>query len=124
MMLLDIMDNLPWLRLSTAHFKLILWLLKESGVTNVPSYNTFRKMQVELQSATGGEPKAFTSALGNHFHVNDLEDAVKRVRALHAYINTLINFTFTAEFCESLYCGTPQLLPRRDRWTNLGSLAV
>ncbi|KAH7875341.1 uncharacterized protein C8R40DRAFT_1272362 [Lentinula edodes] len=78
MMLLDVMDNLPRLRLSTTHFKLIIWLLKEAGVLNVPSYYAFRQMQSELQKAIGCEPKPFTSMLGNHFHVNDLKAAVQR----------------------------------------------
>ncbi|KAJ7195227.1 hypothetical protein GGX14DRAFT_404142 [Mycena pura] len=52
-MLLDIIDNLPRLRLSTSHFKIILWLLKQCHVRNVPSYNAFRKLQTGLEEVTG-----------------------------------------------------------------------
>ncbi|KAJ3924218.1 MAG: hypothetical protein NXY57DRAFT_970430 [Lentinula lateritia] len=79
-MLLDLISNLPRLRLSSAHFKLILWLLRNSGVPNVPSYYAFRKMQAELQKTCGHEPQPFKSVMGNYFYVNDPRDAVKRVR--------------------------------------------
>ncbi|THV06317.1 hypothetical protein K435DRAFT_645468 [Dendrothele bispora CBS 962.96] len=77
-MLLDIMDNLPRLWLSTAHFKLILWLLKQIGVQQVPSYDSFRKTQKELGAICGSEPLECTSSLGNHFYVNDPQEAIKR----------------------------------------------
>jgi len=73
------MDNLPRLRMSTAHFRLMLWMMREAGVMNVPSYHAFRQMQKTLQVSTGSEPKPFTSSLGNHFYVNDPREAVKRV---------------------------------------------
>ncbi|THU78514.1 hypothetical protein K435DRAFT_876543 [Dendrothele bispora CBS 962.96] len=78
MMLLDIMDNLPRLRLSTNHFKLVLWLLKQAGVQQVPSYDSFRKMQKELGSICGSEPIECKSSIGNHFYVNDPREAIKR----------------------------------------------
>ncbi|THU77701.1 hypothetical protein K435DRAFT_701826 [Dendrothele bispora CBS 962.96] len=78
MMLLDIMDNLPRLRLSTAHFHLIIWLLKEAGVQNVPKYDSFREMQKNLTKVCGSEPIACTSSVGNHFYVNDPREAIKR----------------------------------------------
>ncbi|KAJ4492105.1 hypothetical protein C8J55DRAFT_533997 [Lentinula edodes] len=77
-MLLDLISNLPRLRLSSAHFKLILWLLRDSGVPNVPSYYAFQKMQAELQKTCGHEPQPFKSVMGNYFYVNDPRDAVKR----------------------------------------------
>lgn len=78
-MLLDIIDNLPRLRLSTSHVRLILWMLKELGVQNVPSYDALRKLQKRLRELCGTEPKAYKSTFGNHFHVNDIRDSVARV---------------------------------------------
>ncbi|THU88819.1 hypothetical protein K435DRAFT_729596 [Dendrothele bispora CBS 962.96] len=78
MMLLDIMDNLPRLRLSTAHFKLILWLLNQAGVRNVPKYDTFRQVQRQLSQTCSTEPKECTSSLGNHFYINDPREAIQR----------------------------------------------
>ncbi|THU77037.1 hypothetical protein K435DRAFT_703285 [Dendrothele bispora CBS 962.96] len=72
------MDNLPRLRLSSAHFQLVLWLLKECGVTHVPSYSAFRKMQENLNKICGDEPKHFKSLFNNHFYVNDPSAAIKR----------------------------------------------
>ncbi|KAJ3967593.1 hypothetical protein EV361DRAFT_973116 [Lentinula raphanica] len=81
MMLLDIMDNLPRLRMSSAYFKLMLWLLTESGVMNIPTYYAFRKMQSSLQASFGNNPRLFKSALGNHFYVNNPCEAIKRETA-------------------------------------------
>ncbi|KAK7449318.1 hypothetical protein VKT23_013461 [Stygiomarasmius scandens] len=77
-MLLDIMDNLPRLRLSTSHFKLILWLLNQAGVQQVPSYDAFRSMQKNLGNLCGSEPLECTSSIGNHFYVNDPRESIKQ----------------------------------------------
>ncbi|KAK0430360.1 hypothetical protein EV421DRAFT_1893571 [Armillaria borealis] len=71
MALLDILDNLPHLRLSTNHMQMIIWLLREVGAADVPSYNALRKLQASLHEECGSSPKAQTSGLGNHFYVND-----------------------------------------------------
>ncbi|SJL18296.1 uncharacterized protein ARMOST_21882 [Armillaria ostoyae] len=76
--LLDILDNLPRLRLSTSQMQMILWLLKETGATDVPSYKVFRQLQADLRELCGSSPKAYTSGLGNHFYVNDIRDSVAR----------------------------------------------
>ncbi|KAJ3859601.1 hypothetical protein EV359DRAFT_75548 [Lentinula novae-zelandiae] len=77
-MLLDLISNLPRLRLSSAHFKLILWLMRDSGVPNVPSYYAFQQMKAKLQKTCGSEPQPFKSVVGNYFYVNDPRDAVKK----------------------------------------------
>ncbi|THU82965.1 hypothetical protein K435DRAFT_823079 [Dendrothele bispora CBS 962.96] len=77
-MLLDIMDNLPRLHLSSNHFKFLLWLLKQVGVQQVPSYDAFRKVQQDLTKICGSEPIECTSSMGNHFYVNDPREAIKR----------------------------------------------
>lgn len=82
MMLLDIIDNLPRLRLSSNHMKLILWLLKELGVPHVPSFNSIRKVQKNLTEEIVSKPTPHISSLGNHFHVNDIRDAISRVCSL------------------------------------------
>ncbi|KAJ3991643.1 hypothetical protein F5050DRAFT_1581044 [Lentinula boryana] len=67
-MLLDILDNLPHLRLSSNSVKLILWMLKELGISGVPSFNSFRKMQDSFQKQIGITPEAHISDFKNHFH--------------------------------------------------------
>ncbi|KAJ7025042.1 hypothetical protein C8F04DRAFT_1046840 [Mycena alexandri] len=77
-MLLDVLDNLPRLRMSSNQFKMILWILKECKVSAVPSYNSFRKTQDRLRKACGSEPKAYTSSVGNRFFVNDIRETIAR----------------------------------------------
>lgn len=78
-MMLDILDNLPRLRMSSNQFRVILWILKESGVRDVPSYKGFRKMQSSLGDLCGSTPKLYTSSIGNHFYVKDIRESVARV---------------------------------------------
>ncbi|KAJ6618968.1 hypothetical protein B0H10DRAFT_2371976 [Mycena sp. CBHHK59/15] len=77
-MLLDILDNLPRLRMSSNQFKMILWILKQCNVSNVPSYNSFHKMQDKLRNLCGSEPKSYTSSVGNRFFVNDIRETIAR----------------------------------------------
>jgi hypothetical protein len=79
-MLLDILDNLPRLRMSDNQFKMILWLLKECHVQNVPSFDKFRTMQKNLHKLCGSEPVLHTSTPGNVVYVNDVRESVARVR--------------------------------------------
>ncbi len=78
-MLLDIIDNLPRLRLSTSQIRIFLWMLRELGIHNVPSYDTFREIQKGLREMCGSEPVACKSSAGNIFYVNDLRDSIARV---------------------------------------------
>ncbi|KAJ7606159.1 hypothetical protein DFH06DRAFT_1107659 [Mycena polygramma] len=77
-MLLDILENLPRLRMSSNQFKMILWILKQCNVANVPSYNSFRKTQTRLRKLCGSEPKLYTSSVGNRFFVNDIRETIAR----------------------------------------------
>ncbi|KAJ6612631.1 hypothetical protein B0H10DRAFT_2279214 [Mycena sp. CBHHK59/15] len=77
-MLLDILDNLPRLRMSSNQFKMSLWILNECNVSKVPAYNAFRKMQEHLRRLCGSEPKLYTSTVGNRFYVNDLRETIAR----------------------------------------------
>ncbi|KAJ7847525.1 hypothetical protein B0H13DRAFT_2255356 [Mycena leptocephala] len=77
-MLLDILDNLPRLRMSSNQLKMILWLLKECRIVNVLHMRPFEKMQDRLRGLCGSEPKAYTSGMGNRFFVNDVRDSISR----------------------------------------------
>jgi hypothetical protein len=78
-MLLDILDNLPRLCMSSNQLRMVLWLLKEC-VSDVPSYDALRKVQTNLRECCGSIPKAYKSSLGNVFYVNDVRESVARVR--------------------------------------------
>lgn len=81
MMLLDVLDNLPHLRMSSNQFKMILWLLRECRVRDVPSFDGFRKLQRSLRNQCGTPPTVHKSSVGNIFYVNDVRDSVARVCA-------------------------------------------
>ncbi|KAJ7801161.1 hypothetical protein B0H14DRAFT_3783975 [Mycena olivaceomarginata] len=77
-MLLDIMDNLPRCRFSSAQISLIIHFAKQLGDPNVPSLKGFRKMQKNLQSTCGNKPTKITSQFGNIFYMNDIRDTFAR----------------------------------------------
>jgi hypothetical protein len=59
--------------------------LKECHVSNVPSFDSFRKLQDRLRKTCGSQPTLHTSSLGNVFHVNDVRESVARVRKCFHY---------------------------------------
>ncbi|KAJ7133713.1 hypothetical protein C8R43DRAFT_895024 [Mycena crocata] len=75
---LDILDNLPRLRLSSSQLKMILWIMKECGAKDVPSFNGFRAMQKHIRKTTGVRSEAHKSDLGNLFYVNDIRDLIAK----------------------------------------------
>ncbi|KAJ6608784.1 hypothetical protein B0H10DRAFT_2194181 [Mycena sp. CBHHK59/15] len=45
MCFMDILDNLPRLRLSSSQIKMVLWILRECGARDVPSFKALRATQ-------------------------------------------------------------------------------
>jgi hypothetical protein len=82
MFLLDVLDNLPRLRLSGSQLKMILWIMRECGAKSVPSFQAFRKMQGHLRGLCGTPSEEQTSSLGNRFYINNIRDHVKKVRPI------------------------------------------
>ncbi|KAI0263371.1 hypothetical protein BC834DRAFT_997123 [Gloeopeniophorella convolvens] len=72
MYLLDMLDNLPRLRLSDKHLQAFLFVLKECGAENVPSLDSLRRLQKQLQEDIGPKPRRHVSAEGNIYYVNDI----------------------------------------------------
>ena len=79
MLLLDILDNLPRIRVSDSLMKLFIWVLKEAGADHVPSLYRLRKVQKELREGCGIPTIKFDSPLGNVFFVNDPRHIVAQV---------------------------------------------
>ncbi|KAJ7197514.1 hypothetical protein B0H12DRAFT_1037871 [Mycena haematopus] len=77
-MLLDVMDNLPRCRFSSAQMSLIIHFAKQLGVPDVPSLKAFRKMQQTFQSVCGIKPTKITSQFGNIFYMNDIRETLAR----------------------------------------------
>ncbi|KAJ3545720.1 hypothetical protein NMY22_g2322 [Coprinellus aureogranulatus] len=76
--LLDVLDNLPHLRLSTNQTRMVMWAMKKCNPADVPSYESFRAMQKRLRENIGVKTVRCVSDLGNIFYINDVRDIVAR----------------------------------------------
>ena len=79
MLLLDVLDNLPHLRLSDDHMRSVLWILKELDVPNTPSFYRLRETQKQLAEDVDIQPREHISALGAKFHAVAPEDLLALV---------------------------------------------
>lgn len=77
--LLDAVDNLPRLRISASLMRVLLWLLREVGVKNVPSFSALRKSQQDLRKQCGVPTVSYTSPKGNVFSFNDPRTIIANV---------------------------------------------
>ena len=80
MFILDMLDNMPRLRLSTDHLKLFIWALNELGVPDVPSLKRFRDMQDRLTKVTNVRTTLKKSPQGEPFYQNSVPDLLGLVR--------------------------------------------
>ncbi|KZV84010.1 hypothetical protein EXIGLDRAFT_807538 [Exidia glandulosa HHB12029] len=76
--LLDLIDNLPRLRLSSAQLRMILWVMREIGGENVPTLYALRKLQKKLSQSAGVKTRHFRSSIGNLYSSNDIGELVAR----------------------------------------------
>ncbi|KAF9779424.1 hypothetical protein BJ322DRAFT_1167239 [Thelephora terrestris] len=74
MLVLDILDNMPHLRLSDDHMKTVLWMLEELNVPDTPSFYALRETQKKLAEEMDIQPREHISALGQKFHAVAPED--------------------------------------------------
>ena len=123
MMCLDVLDNMPHLRMSSSQFKMILLLPKECHVQNVPSFGAFHKMQANLHGMCGSEPTPHISTLGNLFYVNDVQDSVAHVGTLIKLHVLVILITEFLGLFKSRSRQASAILSWRDRWLSIGSVA-
>lgn len=85
MFMLDLLDNLPRLRLSDDQLKAFIWVMRECGTPNVPSFKALRKFQDEQSREVGIESEMHVSALGNRFFTNQPHTLLKLVCSLCLY---------------------------------------
>ncbi|KAL0565044.1 hypothetical protein V5O48_016988 [Marasmius crinis-equi] len=76
MCILDILDNIPRVPVSTSLMKLIIWALRELGVPNVPSFYSLRKTQEQLRQSQGVSNIECKSVQGTVFYINDIRKII------------------------------------------------
>lgn len=86
MFLLDTLDSMPRLRVSDSLMKVFLWVLKESGAQDVPSFKRLRDVQKKLRETSGTPSKLYKSAHGNLFYMNDIRKIIANVSCLMCFI--------------------------------------
>lgn len=69
--LLDVVDNLPRLRISSSFMKALLWLLCELGIKHVPLFAALKKVQDEVRNNVGIPTIQKKSPKGNVYFFND-----------------------------------------------------
>ena len=82
MLLLDLLDSLPRLRLSTDQLKFILWMLKELCVPNVPSLRALRAVQERIQKEVGIRTDQKVAPSGNIFYSNHIPSLIALASSL------------------------------------------
>ncbi|KAF8524727.1 hypothetical protein JB92DRAFT_2703097 [Gautieria morchelliformis] len=78
MCLIDLLDNLPRLRLSQRHMEMFLWVMKECGAIDVPSQYALRQVQARLQEACGVTTNRFISSAKHVLYVNSIPEIVAK----------------------------------------------
>lgn len=79
MFLLDTLDSMPRLRVSDSLMKVFLWVLKEGGAQDVPSFKQLRDVQTKLREMSGTPSTLYKSAHGNLFYMNDIRKIIANV---------------------------------------------
>lgn len=77
--LLDLLDSMPRLQLSNDHMCMIIFVLKECGVPDVPSLETLRRVQDGLRENGSVPTTRHETERGNIFYVNDIGAQIAKV---------------------------------------------
>jgi hypothetical protein len=80
MFLLDWISSLPRLRVSRTLMKAFLFIMRECGVKNVPSFSHLHAVRQDIHGRFSVKTQRFKSALGNIFFMNSIPQMIARVR--------------------------------------------
>ncbi|KAJ7792622.1 hypothetical protein B0H14DRAFT_3094163 [Mycena olivaceomarginata] len=74
--------------------KAIIWVMKECGTPDVPSFYALRKLQQKLAQDVGLKPRHHTSSLDNQFYMNHPNDLIRLVCLIFQtpLVRTHLNF--------------------------------
>ncbi|KAG9088636.1 hypothetical protein FS749_002010 [Ceratobasidium sp. UAMH 11750] len=78
MFLLDLLDNIPRLRLSAEHLRLIMWVMEEAGCSDMPKFSRLRQVQQELRTVCAITSHQYRSSQGNFFEMLDIPQLIGR----------------------------------------------
>ena len=67
--LLDLIDNMPRLRISDDMMKVFLWIMRECGVPDVPTFPELRRQQSILSECIKIDATHHESSMRNHFYM-------------------------------------------------------
>lgn len=59
--------------------KVFLWVLREAGVRDVPSFASLRQIQSNLRTECGIPTNQYKSAQGNTYFMNDMQKIIANV---------------------------------------------
>jgi hypothetical protein len=108
--LLDWLNNMPRQRISGSLMKAILFVLRESGAKNVPSFSYLQKTQVAIRETFAVDTLRFESQLGNIFFMNSIPQIIARVS--HTMESTPLLANTLIGLHESPYCIKDSALSR------------